>query len=367
MVRNSRVQTAATTHFNLMIGQDRCGLMVLLGLWTLFIATLTAEDLRWSQLPPLPDHEGFAGMFAGVSGDALIVAGGANFPDRRPWEGGSKTWYGDIWLLEKNASSWRKIGRLPSPLGYGVSVTTGDGMLCIGGSNESGHHDGCFLLQWKEGKLITRTMPKLPQPRANMCGALLGSTVYVAGGIAKPDATKALHSFWSLDLQEPRPAWKELAAWPGKGRMLAVAGVAQGKFFLFSGASLHKGTDGKPEREWLRDAFIFTPDSGWETLPDAPRVSVAAPTPAPTLGAGLFIISGDDGSKTGFKPETGHPGFPKNILRFDAVLRSWTEAGMAPFSRATAPATQWLDAWIIPNGEARPGYRSPEVWRLTHE
>ena len=46
--------------------------------------------LTWKQLPPLPDKLGFAGSFAGVSGGALIVAGGANFPEAMPWAGGPK-------------------------------------------------------------------------------------------------------------------------------------------------------------------------------------------------------------------------------------------------------------------------------------
>jgi len=61
----------------------------------------------------LPDREGFAGSYAGVSGGALIVAGGANFPDKRPWEGGTKIWYDRIFVLEPAASTWRTVGRLP--------------------------------------------------------------------------------------------------------------------------------------------------------------------------------------------------------------------------------------------------------------
>ena len=51
-----------------------------------------AKTAGWEKLPPLPDREGFAGSFAGVSGDALLVAGGANFPGAKPWEGGAKAW-----------------------------------------------------------------------------------------------------------------------------------------------------------------------------------------------------------------------------------------------------------------------------------
>jgi N-acetylneuraminic acid mutarotase len=53
------------------------------------------------QLPPLPDRLGLGGSFAGVSNDALIVAGGANF-DEEVWGEGEKTWHDEIYVLEPN-------------------------------------------------------------------------------------------------------------------------------------------------------------------------------------------------------------------------------------------------------------------------
>ena len=41
-----------------------------------------APALHWEHLPALPDTDGLAGMYAGVSRGALLAAGGANFPDR---------------------------------------------------------------------------------------------------------------------------------------------------------------------------------------------------------------------------------------------------------------------------------------------
>ena len=324
-----------------------------------------AEEMHFSQLPPLPDKEGFAGMFAGVSGDALIVAGGAKFPDKRPWEGGTKLWYDDVWMLARPDAEWKLIGKLPKPLGYGVSVTFGDEIICIGGSNREGHHAECFAMRWKDGQLHTRNLPSLPQPCANMSGALVGDTVLIAGGILKPDAVVAENSFCSLNLAGEKLEWQRLPTWPGKERMLAVAGAAAEHFYLFSGAALHADKEGKPEREWLKDAYRYSPHAGWEKLPDMPRVAVAAPSPAMLIDAhSLMIVSGDDGSKLGFKPETEHPGFPRTALLFDTNSATWKDAGAVPFSRATVPTTAWQGSFVIPNGEARPGYRTNEVWRL---
>src|SRR4051794_14537917 len=69
---------------------------------TLVLASVSLNALagEWKQLPSLPDAEGFAGSFAGVSNGALLVAGGTNFPGKKPWEGGAKVWYDTVYVLE---------------------------------------------------------------------------------------------------------------------------------------------------------------------------------------------------------------------------------------------------------------------------
>jgi len=139
-------------------------------------AKMCAADtaLDWRQLPPLPDPVGFAGPFAGVSSNALFVAGGANFPDKLPWEGGRKIWYDAAFVLDRTNGAWSKPFKLPRAIGYGVSVTTPDGVLCAGGSDSTQHYLDVFLLRWCAGKLETKPLPPLPKPLANSCGALVG-------------------------------------------------------------------------------------------------------------------------------------------------------------------------------------------------
>ncbi|MCA9744200.1 sodium transporter, partial [candidate division KSB1 bacterium] len=84
--------------------------LLLLALLSLGIKVGFAQsrlNFAWDELPPLPDSEGFAGMYAGVSNGAVIVAGGANFPDGRPWEGGQKVWYDRIFVLEEPNGQWQ--------------------------------------------------------------------------------------------------------------------------------------------------------------------------------------------------------------------------------------------------------------------
>jgi len=319
------------------------------------------DQVYWEKLPPIPDREGYAGSFAGVHGNALLVAGGANFPDKRQWEGGTKIWYDHIFAYDVAApESWQVVGTLPRPLGYGVSIATSDGLICIGGSDAKKHYRDVFRLRLNVN-LETEKIPRLPKACANSCGARLGNTIYIAGGIEKPDATAALATFWALDLSRITEGWHELKSWDGPGRMLAVAGVHDGAFYLFGGAGLKKGADGKPERLWLRDAHRFKPGEGWTRLADLPRATVAAPTPAPVWKGKLLVIGGDDGTQLKVAP-TEHKGFPRDILAFDPQKNAWEACGEVPFSLVTTPSVEWNGRVVIPGGEARPGVRSNEVW-----
>lgn len=328
-------------------------------------AASAADSLRWSELPAIPDREGFAGMFAGVHNGALVVAGGAKFPEDRPWQGGTKVWYDSVYVLETANGPWKVAGRLTRPLGYGLSISTSDGVLCIGGSDARRHYAEGFLLRWETGALRTIPLPALPRPCANHCGAMLGGKVYVAGGIETPASTSALKTFWMLDLNQQQPRWQELDPWPGPGRMLAVAAVQDNSFFLMSGVDLTSDSRGQPVRHYLGDAYRFQPEVGWHRVSDLPRPAVAAPSPAVALGqSSLLILGGDDGTHLGFEPIEQHPGFSKSILAYHTITDTWRVLETMPGSPVTTTMVRWNDAFVIPSGEIRPGVRTPAVWAV---
>lgn len=316
------------------------------------VAIFTDEQ----RLPSLPDKEGFAGSLAGVSGGALLVAGGANFPDKKPWEGGKKVWTDVVFVLEQPTAGWKIAGRLPRPLGYGVSVTHRDGVVCVGGSNADGHFADAFRLEWRDGKLQTTVLPSLPEPIANSCGALVGDILCIAGGQTHPDSKTASRKVWSLDLAAELK-WVECAPLPGDGRILAVAASCEGSFWIAGGAEL---TDGK--RRYLKDVHRFTPNQGWKRVADLPRPVVAAPSPAPSDSTGFFVLGGDDGSQVNAPPQS-HCGFSDSVFHYDVNADRWSERDKLPAPRVTAPCVWWRDSWVIPSGELRPGVRSPEVWK----
>jgi SSS family transporter len=293
------------------------------------------DDLvRWTALPPIPDALGFAGPIVGVHDGALIVAGGANFPDGVPWhpaaDGGKsrKTYHDRVFVLPASEergveSRWIQAStRLASPVGYGVCVSTPGGIVSIGGERQDHVRDDAtktytstktisaavVVLRWDkvkrevrisdrvvfpgESEGEVRALPPLPEARTNAAGTLVGDHIYVLAG---EDPNGASDKAWRLDLSkrlatETSPwAWEQLPAWPGPARTHALA-VAQSDgretcVFLFSGRS-------KDEAGYhvYSDAYKLRPDSKrWTRLGD---IRVDGDAVARCVMAGSAIAEG---------------------------------------------------------------------------
>lgn len=320
-------------------------------------------------LAALPDPYGFAGMFAGVSGGALLCAGGANFPQKPLVQGGPKIWHDRVFALAAPGGDWGEAGRLPRATGYGVSATWRDAVVLVGGGDAQKNFREGFLMRWNGQRLAFESLPLLPVASANACGALVGDVLYVAGGQSEVTGTNTLQRCFSLDLSAHPRAWTEVV-WPDEapGRILAVAGACDGWFYLFSGTDLFRNAAGLTERRYLRDAWRFRPDTGWQRLADLPHAVAAAPSPALDAPISTLMIVG------GVSPEflsalpknSPHPGFPGELLAYDIRSNLWrkiiTRANAAPVpSRVTAPVTVWKERCVIPSGEISPGIRTPSI------
>lgn len=341
------------------------------------IGCLTPKEedrLEWSKLPNIPDKIGFAGSFAGVADGALIVAGGANFPDGgAPWTGSKKAWTDQVFILKAENASWITTEKLPMKLGYGASVNWKKSLIILGGSNEEGHQQKVYKLNFDEGKLKFENLPDLPSAIANTCAILLNDVLYVMGGITTADAKTTSNNFWALDLGTHSAKWQSLPSWPGKSRMLSVAGTDGNAVYLLSGVELIDG-----QRQYLKDAFKYVPEKGWEQIQDLPSAVAAAPSPAYFANEQLLVFGGDDGvlAPKGAELKENHPGFSKQVLAYSTSKNTWSndanimtdkkeDAVKNPNGSIWAPVTTTLTLWngnvVLPGGEVRPATRTPNV------
>jgi SSS family solute:Na+ symporter len=346
-------------------------------------------SLSWSELPSLPpvggqpDAYGVAGPYAGIHNDALIIAGGSNFPEPR-WDT-SKEFHNAIWVLSKKGKDkyeWINGGILPFKAGYGACISTASGVLCMGGCDNQKVFSDVFLLSFdKTTKKVKYTsLTSLPAPCCNTYAAVIGKTVYIAGGQSGLDLSSAMTNFWRADISGLKNGvvdWELMPAWPGPPRAFnLVAAQKNGKstcVYVFSGRHI----PGKSKVENLQDVYEFNPDkykqitqgksteSPWRRMNDVPRCVMAGT--AASVGSRFISVFGGADVDVNIPDSLKRiqPLFKKVTFVFDTYSNNWIQTGPSPMNHVTTIAVPWGKMIVIPSGEIKPRTRTPEILSAT--
>jgi len=342
-------------------------------------AKLTADAL-----PDLPDAIGMAGPFVGVHNDALIVAGGANFPvpeGEDLWEV-PKVYHADAWVLVKtgDAYEWKTGFKLKQPVGYGMCVSSENGVVCVGGQTGEVIYKDAFRLEWKDGALKQVKLPALPKGITGGAAALIGEVMYVAGGQTGMGLDTATKEIWRMDLAADEMKWEALPAWPGPERafnqMVAQHNGREVCLYLFGGRRQDPEVEGIEGIISLNDVYEFSPGRHKSGKAEPWRKRAASPKPimagtAVAVGQSHFFVVGHaDGeglkkivADPGFVKN--HTGFPKRAWAYHTITDTWIDAGPLPANHVTTPTVKWGDDIIVASGEIKPRVRSTQVLRLT--
>lgn len=365
-----------------------------------------SASLIWKKVASLPKYpetvesKGYAGMFAGIHQDVIILAGGANFPNQLPWKGGEKHWSNNIYVLKRTGDDYKWISsgeqKLPKPLAYGASVSTSKGLILIGGENEMGKQKDVYQLSWnpKKQEINFQALPDLPWPISYSSAVVLKDIIYVVGSHdLNPEGI-----FLSMDLKDSKPEWKSLPTWPGPTRTNAGLAVQTDgeseKLYLFGGRN--KGKDGVSEV--YSDSYSFDPSQQtWKKiasiqLTEGKEMPLSAFSTY-SIGSGHILLIG------GVSPEPfnslerfqsllsdqnipqqerdslilernrileNHPGFNQSILAYHTVTNSWTQLEDIPFA---SPVNSFLvpfqKSGFLISGEIFPGKRTPDIQELS--
>ena len=347
--------------------------------------------------------QGVSGAFAGTAGDYVLVAGGCNFPDKPAADGGQKVFYTDVYALplscvgatdDARSGSWQRVGSLPCGLAYGASVTTPEGIVCLGGTADGQKsEDFAVLLSFdKTGQLQSQDIPVLPVGLDNFAAAFGDGFIYVAGGLHNGIVNRKVFRLrWPLGA-----AWEELPDMPGPARVQPCAVVQ--KEAIGSNFYLLGGYDPR-YRKAVANGVYFDPRKGnWyaTSLMEGALVGASA---VPSGAAHVLCFGGVDkdifeaalernalladtataADRLQALREEAHAymtqepawyRFRRQLLVYHTVTDSWAElydsplmaragAAVVPISSGTGSSSL-----LVIGGEEKPGVRSSDVTRV---
>lgn len=351
-------------------------------------------SIEWktiAELPPFRDQSksiGVAGPVVGIINNKLIVAGGANFPDKMPWQGGKKIYYNNISIFnkEKEQVFQEKIqNSLTSNIAYAANCITPLGVVYAGGENELGFSDKVYLLQWDEASnnLRQTKLPDLPVETTNGSLVCIDNTIYFLGG---ETLTNTTNQFYSLNLIKINQGWMTLPVLPKPlSNMVVVAQYLNGQkqIYLMGGRAKQKNGIS----DFSSDVYSFDIHlKSWDKKKSLPY-PLSAGTGAVFSEKYILLFGGDQGErfnkveqtisninleKEQFKKENlisiknklleSHPGFSNEILLYNTQKNIWLSNGFIPFNTSvTTNVVQWGDEIIIPSGEIKAGVRTPRI------
>jgi len=366
---------------------------------SLFAQTKEHTEIEWELAAVMQTHDGkptlgFAGAINGVHQNALIVAGGANFPDKMPWEGGQKKYHNTIHLLEKKGDNYvwntEVDSYLPEPIAYCGVTSTDLGVVYAGGENKKGLSQKAYLLKWTKAKneISLHHLPDLPKPLTNIALSNYEKMVYAVGGDETQHSSK---DFYSLNLNQEQLEWKKLADLP-LALAHATAVVQETKegpcLFVFGGRT--KTTSGISVLHSTTFSYNFNQKKWKEvaSINDGNTIMNYSAGAAIPMGISKVLLLGGDNGQIFHQIETylskialtettqekevliaqknelvtHHQGFYRGILAYDTVTDSWEKIGELPFlTPVTTTACLWDDGLVLSNGEIKPGIRTPNI------
>ena len=352
---------------------------------SVFSSSIKGNDNRFNKvnfqaLPSLEIslNQGVSGAFSGNIDGQAIVAGGCNFPNTPADEGGTKVFYNTVYALR--GQQWRKIGELPQALAYGVSVTTKEGIICMGGNDGKQSTKNVFLLKTKSKSLlgvITTPLPSLPLPLDNFAGAVASDgTIYIAGGQSNGVASQQAFS-----LKPGAKHWKELPLMPDATRIQATAVVQNGAngplFIVFGGYS-------NSTNQVATESLIYDIKAGtWrKTSPIVADGKAIALVGAASISSGsMFVVCFGGVNKERFeaaiqgkygddylKHDAEWYKFRSSLLIYNTITNTWvTETSSPLLARAGMSVIPMGNQWMIVNGESKPGVRAKEATMVEME
>lgn len=343
--------------------------------------------ILWKESSRLPAedgkaHLGLAGPLVGVIDDQLLIAGGANFPQDFPWNGGEKIYQRSAYLysIKDDQIDLKSEMSLATAIAYSATFSDGSNLYTVGGENENGAVDLVYKYRLDaENELTRESLAHLPIKLTN--GGLIATDdhLYFIGG---ENSEMVSDKIYRLQLSADGSKWETFLSLPYPVSNAVVVTDKNDRIYVSGGRKKNPNAKSDIYDELIE---VNIPSRTVKAIANLPRVLAA--------GTGIYwhdqiiFFGGDDASTfhqveeilaqinktanaiekdslmaTKNQLQQNHPGFRKEIIAFDLKNRQWKEFGKLPgLSPVTTTAVLHNNLFIIPSGEIRAGVRTDQI------
>lgn len=343
--------------------------------------------IDWTVASVLPSannqaHIGVAAPVIGVVDNKLVIAGGANFPNGMPWDGGAKTYQKDLYIYDLDAKGniqYAKTVAFDDSIAYASNISYHNKIYSVGGERNGQATADVFVYSLAGDKLERKALASLPFPLTNGALTIVEDKLYYAGG---ENAEKVSNQVFVLDLKKSELGWQEFFVLPKPVSHTVLTNDNAGNLFIIGGRMRNTNAASDIYKEVYK---LNTSTKELSLLADLPE-QLAAGTGA-FYDGDIFVFGGDNGS-TFNKVERliadinlaedatqkeklvdqknamqrSHPGFPKRVWKMNLKENTWqATTEIVGESPVTTTAVLVDNMIIIPSGEVKAGVRSNQI------
>src|SRR5690606_35495390 len=344
--------------------------------------------IRWDNQTKLPanvdgsPHLGLAGPVAGIIGDRLLIAGGANFPEKMPWDGGTKYYAAQAYIYQLGDGALTFLGEseLKEAIAYPGNCSVKQSLYVAGGENQNGAVRSVKKFYIKADMLHEESLPDLPVALTNGSLVFASGKLYFVGG---ENQQLVSDKIYRLDLSAKNGIWEEVLTLAHPVSNAVVVSDQKNKLYIAGG------------RMRNADNLSTIYDQLFEVDLQTVSINKIAALPQPVAaGTGVWddngniLLFGGDHAETFHQVEglisrinqttdealksklneekamlqREHPGFSPDTWSFNVKSKRWKKRNdIVGRSPVTTTALWYQQHIIIPSGEIRAGVRTDQI------
>ena len=243
-------------------------------------------ELKSAVAPGLPAS--LQGGLVGKLGNSLVAAAAPNTPRG---DGALVIWTSPLASAAGSKKSWTESS---ATVPAWAASAQWDGRLIVAGGMRGGIPVSTVSVLSADpaGGLKSEPLPDLPQPLAGAGAAMIGTTLYVFGGVSSVEPAVFEKKLWKLEFSDGVPAssWSEGEGFPASPRAFFAVTAQYGMLGVFGGIG--------PDFRVSSETWVYRPKPieatsyiGWKRVSDLPHPSAMASAVA--LGqASVMLVGG---------------------------------------------------------------------------